>query len=52
MFVNTAVPLSLGMVLPFTVHLPNAPGWAIRVEGEVLFSLLRRETNGRSPAWP
>jgi hypothetical protein len=26
------------MVLPFTFHLPNAAGWPIRVEGQVLFS--------------
>jgi len=38
MFVSTLVPLSIGMVLPFTFHLPNAPGWPIRVEGQVLFS--------------
>ena len=38
MFVNTQVPLTLGMILPFTFYLPNAPGWAIRVEGQVLFS--------------
>jgi CheY-like chemotaxis protein len=38
MFVNTAQPLSLGMVLPFTFYLPNAPGWPIRVVGQVLFS--------------
>lgn len=33
MFVNTAVPLSLGEILPLTFYLPNAPGWPIRVEG-------------------
>jgi len=38
MFVNTPVPLSIGMILPFTFHLPNSPGWPIRVEGQVLFS--------------
>lgn len=38
MFVNTPVPLTLGQVLPFTFHLPNAPGWPIRVEGQILFS--------------
>jgi CheY-like chemotaxis protein/Tfp pilus assembly protein PilZ len=38
MFVSTAVPLALGKVLFFTFHLPNAPGWVIRVEGQVLFS--------------
>lgn len=38
MFVNTTVPLTVGMVMPFTFHLSNAPGWPIRVEGQVLFS--------------
>ena len=38
MFVSTTVPLALGKVLPFTFHLPNGPGWIIRVEGQVLFS--------------
>jgi CheY-like chemotaxis protein len=38
MFVSTPVPLSIGMILPFTFHLPNAAGWPIRVEGQVLFS--------------
>ncbi len=37
MFVSTAVPLALGKILPFTFYLPNAPGWIIRVEGQVLF---------------
>jgi len=38
MFVSTAVPLAIGKILPFTFHLPNAPGWLIRVEGQVLFN--------------
>jgi len=38
MFVSTPVPLTLGMVIPFTFHLSNAPGWPIQVEGQVLFS--------------
>lgn len=38
MFVSTAFPLALGKTFPFTFHLPNAPGWFIRVEGQVLFS--------------
>ena len=38
MFVSTTVPLALGEIIPFTFHLPNAPGWFIRVEGQVLFS--------------
>jgi CheY-like chemotaxis protein len=40
MFVNTAAPLAVGKILSFTFHLPNAPGWFIRVEGQVLFSHL------------
>jgi CheY-like chemotaxis protein len=38
MFVNTAVPLSHGKILPLTFYLPNELGWPIRVEGQVLFS--------------
>lgn len=38
MFVSTAVPLAIGEILPFTFYLPNAPGWIIRLEGQVLFS--------------
>jgi len=38
MFVNTPAPLAIGTLLPFTFHLPNAPGWFIRVEGQVLFN--------------
>ncbi len=37
MFINTARPLPYGSVLPFTFFLPNAPGWVVRVEGEVRF---------------
>jgi CheY-like chemotaxis protein len=43
MFVNTSAPLALGEILPFTFHLPNAPGWFIRVEGQVLFNHLGAE---------
>lgn len=38
MFVSTAVPLTVGMIMPFTFHLRNAPGWPVRVEGLVIFS--------------
>jgi CheY-like chemotaxis protein len=38
MFVSTAVPLAIGEILHFTFCLPNAPGWIIRLEGQVLFS--------------
>lgn len=38
MFVNTTVPLTIGMIIPFSFLLPNAPGWPVKVEGQVLFS--------------
>jgi CheY-like chemotaxis protein len=38
MFVSTSAPIALGTVLSFAFYLPNAPGWIIRVEGQVLFS--------------
>lgn len=37
MFISTGRPLSYGSVLPFAFFLPNAPGWVVRVEGEVRF---------------
>jgi len=38
MFVSTEAPLALGKTFPFTFHLPNGPGWFIRVEGQILFN--------------
>jgi len=38
MFVSTNTPLEPGTILPFTFHLPNAPGWFFRIEGQVLYS--------------
>jgi len=38
MFVSTNYPLELGSILPFTFHLPNAPGWFFRIEGQVLYT--------------
>jgi len=38
MFVSTKTPLEYGSILPFTFHLPNAPGWFFRLEGQVLYS--------------
>jgi hypothetical protein len=38
MFVNTSTPLEHGSILPFTFHLPNAPGWFFRIEGQVLYA--------------
>ena len=37
MFVSTHVLLDVGSILPFTFHLPNAPGWFFRIEGQVLY---------------
>jgi len=38
MFVNTSKQLESGTILPFTFHLPNAPGWFFRIEGQVLYA--------------
>lgn len=38
MFVNTSRQLEFGTILPFTFHLPNAPGWLFRIEGQVLYA--------------
>ncbi len=38
MFVSTNTPLEHGSILPFTFHLPNAPGWFFRIEGQVLYA--------------
>jgi CheY-like chemotaxis protein/Tfp pilus assembly protein PilZ len=37
MFVSTNTLLEVGSILPFTFHLPNAPGWFFRIEGLVLY---------------
>lgn len=37
MFVSTNALLEVGSILPFTFHLPNAPGWFFRIEGLVLY---------------
>jgi len=37
MFVSTNSLLDVGTILPFTFHLPNAPGWFFRIEGQVLY---------------
>lgn len=37
MFVSTNFLLEVGAILPFTFHLPNAPGWFFRIEGQVLY---------------
>ena len=37
MFVSTNSLLEVGSIMPFTFHLPNAPGWFFRIEGQVLY---------------
>jgi len=36
MFVSTTSPLPYGSVHTFAFHLPNAPGWIVRIQGQVL----------------
>lgn len=36
MFIATDKQLAYGSVHPFSFHLPNAPGWVIKVEGQVI----------------
>jgi two-component system, chemotaxis family, response regulator PixH len=38
MFVSTDKLLEIGTILPFTFHLPSAPGWFFRIEGQVLYT--------------
>jgi len=42
-FVSTSDPLPYGSVLQLAFHLPNAPGWVIRVEGQVVYRNLSKE---------
>lgn len=35
MFVSTTAPLPYGSIHTFSFHLPNAPGWVIRVQGRI-----------------
>lgn len=44
MFVNTIAPLSYGSVHLFTFFLPNAPGWVFRIEGQVLYNHLNKDS--------
>jgi len=46
-FVSTGDPPSYGTVLPLSFHLPNAPGWVIRVEGQVVYRNLSKELRKR-----
>lgn len=48
MFINMARPLPYGAIHSFTFSLPNAPGWMVRVEGEVRFVQDGREP-GKQP---
>jgi len=36
MFVSTTAPLPHGSIHTFSFYLPNAPGWVVRVQGQVL----------------
>jgi uncharacterized protein (TIGR02266 family) len=36
MFVSTTAPLPHGSIHTFVFYLPNAPGWVVRVQGQVL----------------
>jgi CheY-like chemotaxis protein len=36
MFVSTTAPLPYGSIHTFAFHLPNAPGWLVRIQGQVL----------------
>lgn len=40
MFVSTIAPLPYGSIHTFAFHLPNAPGWVVRVQGQVLHTHL------------
>jgi CheY-like chemotaxis protein len=44
MFVSTDSRFSYGSVHPFTFHLPNAPGWPIKAEGQIVY---HQENGGR-----
>ena len=35
MFVSTTAPLPYGSIHTFAFHLPNAPGWVVRVQGQI-----------------
>jgi len=47
MFVSTKDPLPYGSISPFMFHLPTAPGWIFKVEGEVVYS--KSSENGKYP---
>ena len=35
MFVSTTAPLPYGSIHTFAFHLPNAPGWVVRIQGQI-----------------
>jgi CheY-like chemotaxis protein len=47
MFVSTIDPLPHGSIHTFAFHLPNAPGWVVRVQGQVLHMHLGSGTRKR-----
>ena len=47
MFVSTTAPLPYGSVHTFAFYLPNAPGWIVRVRGQVLHAHLGSGTGKR-----
>lgn len=40
MFVSTNAPLPYGSIHTFAFYLPNAPGWVVRIQGQVLHAHL------------
>lgn len=48
MFVSTGSRFSYGSVHAFTFHLPNAPGWPIRTEGQVVWH--QENSDSRKPS--
>jgi CheY-like chemotaxis protein len=48
MFVKTTALLAYGSVHYFTFHLPTAPGWIFRMEGEVIYNHLGNDNKGET----
>ncbi len=46
MFVNTTAPLAYGSIHPFSFSLPNAPGWLFRIEGQVIYNHVSKDSKG------
>jgi len=47
MFVSTNAPLPYGSIHTFAFYLPNAPGWVVRTQGQVLHAHLGSGTRKR-----